>query len=237
MIRSAVNIKQLTLPVFLFLFLALITNCTQKSNKKVTDWGSEYRKQGLVLVDTTANNISVNLRYSGSNNFIGKDVYGNLEDAYLQAEALEKLYKAASLLKDDHPELKLLIWDAARPRRIQQILWDTVDIPLNERSKYVANPASGSIHNYGCAVDLTLIDSSGNPLDMGTDYDEFDEIAHIDQEDELVNSDLLTREQVRNRRTLRAVMTKAGFNTINSEWWHFDAFTREETKSRFAIVE
>jgi len=237
MIRSEVNTKQLTFPVFLFLFFTLITNCTQKSDKKVIDWGSEYRKQGLVLVDTTANNISVNLRYSGPNNFVGKDVYGNLEDAYLQAEALDKLYKAASLLKEDHPELELLIWDAARPRRIQQLLWDTVDIPLTERSKYVANPASGSIHNYGCAVDLTLIDSKGNPLDMGTDYDEFDEIAHIDQEDELVHSNVLNSEQVKNRRILRAVMMKAGFNTINSEWWHFDAFTREETKSRFAIVE
>ena len=164
-------------------------------------------------------------------------MYGTLEDAYLQVEALEKLYLAASFLKEDFPEYKILIWDAARPRRIQQLLWDVVDIPLSERSKYVANPSTGSIHNYGCAVDLTLTDLNGNPLDMGTDYDNFDEIAHIDEEEKLISLGLLNSEQVRNRKVLREVMTKAGFNTITSEWWHFDAFSREETKSRFSIVE
>ena len=133
--------------------------------------------------------------------------------------------------------MKLLIWDAARPRRIQQILWDTVEIPLTERSQYVANPKSGSIHNYGCAVDLTLVDASGNALDMGTGYDDFSRLAHIDKENELVSAGELTNEQVEHRLLLRSVMTKAGFIPINSEWWHFDAFTREETKSRFKIVE
>jgi D-alanyl-D-alanine dipeptidase len=168
---------------------------------------------------------------------LGKDVYGNLEDAYLQPEALSKLYKASELLSKSHPELKLLIWDAARPRRIQQVLWDKADIPLPERSQYVANPESGSIHNYGCAIDLTLADSAGNPLDMGTDYDDFSETAHIDNEEELVSKGVLTDLQVQNRAILRSVMTKAGFIPIRSEWWHFDAFSREETKARFKIVE
>lgn len=212
-------------------------SCSDKPKEKKLDWGSEYNKQGLVLVDTKTTNISVDLRYSGNNNFVGRDVYGTLEDAYLQVEALEKLYLAASFLKEDFPEYKILIWDAARPRRIQQLLWDVVDIPLSERSKYVANPSTGSIHNYGCAVDLTLTDLNGNPLDMGTDYDNFDEIAHIDEEEKLISLGLLNSEQVRNRKVLREVMTKAGFNTITSEWWHFDAFSREETKSRFSIVE
>ena len=224
---------------FLMLFLILMfgISCSDKPKEKKLDWGSEYNKQGLVLVDTKTTNISVDLRYSGNNNFVGRDVYGTLEDAYLQVEALEKLYLAASFLKEDFPEYKILIWDAARPRRIQQLLWDVVDIPLSERSKYVANPSTGSIHNYGCAVDLTLTDLNGNPLDMGTDYDNFDEIAHIDEEEKLISLGLLNSEQVRNRKVLREVMTKAGFNTITSEWWHFDAFSREETKSRFSIVE
>jgi D-alanyl-D-alanine dipeptidase len=164
-------------------------------------------------------------------------VYGDLEDAYLQPEALSKLYNAANLLKESHPELKLLIWVAARPRRIQQVLWDKVDIPLPERAQYVANPESGSIHNYGAAVDLTLADSLGKPLDMGTDYDDFNEIAHIDKEQDLVEKGLLTELQVKNRQVLRSVMLEAGFIPINSEWWHFDAFSRSETKNRFKIVE
>lgn len=211
-------------------------NCTQPKNKPM-DWNTIYTEQGLEKVDTLRNNIAVHLRYSTEDNFVGKDVYGNLEEAYLQPEALEKLYVAAKLLTEDHPELKLLIWDAARPRRIQQILWDTVEIPLTERSQYVANPKSGSIHNYGCAIDLTLVDASGNTLDMGTGYDDFSRLAHIDKETDLVSAGELTNQQVEHRLLLRSIMTKAGFIPIDSEWWHFDAFSREETKSRFKIVE
>lgn len=235
--RPVIELRRYSSFLMLFLILMFGISCSDKPKEKKLDWGSEYKKQGLVLVDTKTANISVDLRYSGNNNFVGKDVYGTLEDAYLQVEALEKLYLATSFLKKDFPEYKILIWDAARPRRIQQLLWDVVDIPLSERSKYVANPATGSIHNYGCAVDLTLTDLNGNPLDMGTDYDNFDEIAHIDEEEKLISLGLLNSEQVRNRKVLREVMTKAGFNTITSEWWHFDAFSREETKSRFSIVE
>lgn len=221
--------------IFVLCLLSII-NCNQTKNKTM-DWNTVYTEQGLEKVDTLRNSIAVHLRYSTEDNFVGKDVYGNLEEAYLQPEALKKLYVAAQLLTEDNPELKLLIWDAARPRRIQQILWDTVEIPLTERSQYVANPKSGSIHNYGCAVDLTLVDSSGNILDMGTGYDDFSKLAHIDKETDLVSAGELTTEQVEHRLLLRSVMTKAGFIPLGSEWWHFDAFSREETKSRFKIVE
>jgi len=215
--------------------LIVLVSCSE--SKKEPVWNEIYTKQGLKIVEADSANILVHLRYSTTNNFLGKDVYGNLEEAYLQPEALSKLYKASELLSKSHPELKLLIWDAARPRRIQQVLWDKADIPLPERSQYVANPESGSIHNYGCAIDLTLADSSGNPLDMGTDYDDFSETAHIDNEAELILKGVLTDRQVQNRAILRSAMTEAGFIPIRSEWWHFDAFSRDETKSRFKIVE
>lgn len=215
--------------------MILLVSCSE--SKKEPVWNEIYTKQGLKIVEADSANILVHLRYSTANNFLGKDVYGNLEEAYLQPKALSKLYKASELLSKSHPELKLLIWDAARPRRIQQALWDKADIPLSERSQYVANPESGSIHNYGCAIDLTLADSSGNPLDMGTDYDDFSVTAHIDNETELIEKRILTELQVQNRAILRSAMTEAGFIPIRSEWWHFDAFSREETKSRFKIVE
>ncbi|MBO6570973.1 MAG: M15 family metallopeptidase [Balneola sp.] len=221
--------------VLIVSFMILLVSCSE--SKKEPVWHEIYTKQGLEVVKADSANIKILLRYSTADNFLGKDVYGNLEDAYLQPEALSKLYKASELLSKSHPELKLLIWDAARPRRIQQVLWDKADIPLPERSQYVANPESGSIHNYGCAIDLTLADSAGNPLDMGTDYDDFSETAHIDNEEELVSKGVLTDLQVQNRAILRSVMTKAGFIPIRSEWWHFDAFSREETKARFKIVE
>lgn len=220
----------------LLLLIILLVGCSQ-SKKEPVNWEKIYTDQGLEKVNTDANNILVELRYSSKNNFIGEDVYGNLEDAYLQPEALQKLYTAAELLEQKNLDLKILIWDGARPRRIQQVLWDTVDIPIEERSQYVANPKSGSIHNYGCAIDLTLADSTGKPIDMGTDYDNFNEIAHITNEDYLVSKGILTEQQVENRLILRSIMSEAGFLPINSEWWHFDAFSREETKSRFKIVE
>lgn len=215
-------------------FIFLISCSTSKEK---TSWYKVYTDQGLMVVNSDSASIKVNLRYSTTDNFIGKDVYGDLEEAYLQPEALSKLYKAAEYLNELHPELRLLIWDAARPRRIQQVLWDQVEIPLPERAQYVANPETGSIHNYGAAIDLTLADSLGNPLDMGTDYDDFNEVAHIDKEQELIENKLLTELQVKNRIILRSVMTKAGFIPVRTEWWHFDAFSRTETKSRFKIVE
>ena len=108
-------------------FIFLISCSTSKEK---TSWYKVYTDQGLMVVNSDSASIKVNLRYSTTDNFIGKDVYGDLEEAYLQPEALSKLYKAAEYLNGLHPELRLLIWDAARPRRIQQVLWDQVEIPL-----------------------------------------------------------------------------------------------------------
>ncbi len=226
-------------PIFMVAGFLLISGC-HKSNEKANseiNWNQIFASQGLSKVETEKLPILVTLRYSSENNFIGKDVYGDLEEAYLQPQTLEKLYKAAEALDTLHPELNLLIWDAARPRRIQQVLWDSVDVSAEERPKYVANPTSGSIHNYGGAVDITLANSSGEPLDMGTDYDNFTYLANIDKEAELLEKGELTKDQIQNRMILRNIMTEAGFLPLNSEWWHFDAFTREETKKRFKIVE
>jgi D-alanyl-D-alanine dipeptidase len=202
-----------------------------------TDWDSVFTSQGLLNVKDADSTIRVHLRYSTTDNFIGKDLYGSLEEAYLRPEALEMLQQASQLLQKDHPDLRLLIYDAARPRRIQQVLWDESGIPESERNQYVANPKQGSIHNYGCAVDLTLVYINGEQLDMGTGYDNFTPVAHTDQEQLLVEQHKLTQKQVANRRILRTVMSKAGFLPLSSEWWHFDAFPRSEITERFTIVE
>lgn len=217
--------------------LFLITACSSSSEKSAIDWATEFTKQGLVEVDTVNYPIRVELRYSTNNNFVGKDVYGNLEMAYLQPETNAKLNKAASILEAEYPELEIVIWDAARPRRIQQILWDSVDVSAEERPMYVANPKTGSIHNYGGALDLTLGFKDGNLLDMGTDYDNFTKAAHIDKEDELIAMGVLSKAQARNREILRSIMVQAEFIPLTSEWWHFDAFSRDKTKQRYSIIE
>jgi len=182
--------------------------------------------------------IMVDLRYSSKNNFLKKDIYGDLEKCFLRKEPAEMLCLANKHLKESHPELRLLVFDGLRTRSVQKKLWDALDtIPLSERTQFVADPEKGSIHNYGAAVDLTLSLENGLELDMGTNYDHFGELAFPALEDSLLDLGKLTDEQIGNRRILREVMTKAGFSTIDSEWWHFDAFSYNETKNKYKIVE
>ncbi len=182
--------------------------------------------------------IMVDLRYSSKNNFLKKDIYGDLEDCFLRKEPAEMLCLANKHLKESHPELRLLVFDGLRTRSVQKKLWDALDtISLSERTQFVADPEKGSIHNYGAAVDLTLSLENGLELDMGTNYDHFGELAFPALEDSLLALGKLTDKQIGNRRILREVMTKAGFSTIDSEWWHFDAFSYNETKNKYKIVE
>jgi len=184
-------------------------------------------------IDTT---IVVDLKYSTTDNFVGVDVYGDLESCYLQPQVAQMLAEAQRLLLQDHPNLRLLIFDCARPLSVQQILWDTLQKPEDIKHLYVADPKEGSIHNYGSAVDLTIADRYGQPLDMGTNYDHFGPLAYPSQEAELLDSGELTEEQISNRKLLREVMTKAGFTIINTEWWHFNAFSRKHAQELFDII-
>lgn len=193
--------------------------------------------KGLVNVQAVDSTIRVDLRYSTANNFVGVDVYGDLENAYLQAEPARRLAQANAYLKEREPGYTLYVFDAVRPRRVQQILWDTLDYPLADKPKYVANPQEGSIHNYGAAIDLTIAGADGQPLDMGTDFDYFGVLAYPTKEEELLAAQQLTPEQVANRHLLRDVMTRVGFSPITTEWWHFNAFSRQEADQRYGIVE
>ena len=195
------------------------------------------RDAGLVDVQFVNPDIRVYLRYSTRNNFLKKEMYGCLDHAYLQTMAAQKLDTAQQLLSGVDSNLHLLVWDAARPRSVQWKMWNTLQMPFNEKKRFVSNPKNGSIHNYGCAVDLTLCTSSGELLDMGTDFDYFGKAASASDEWELVQEKVLTEEQFDNRKLLRNVMLKAGFTTINSEWWHFNAMSRPEASAAYAILE
>ena len=182
--------------------------------------------------------ILVDLRYSSKNNFLKKDMYGDLEECFLRRKPAEMLCQANKHLKASHPELRLLVFDGLRTRSVQKKLWDALDtIPISVRTQFVADPEKGSIHNYGAAVDLTLALENGSELDMGTEYDHFGELAFPALEDSLLALGKLTDKQIENRTILRKIMKKAGFSTIDSEWWHFDAFSYNETKNKYTIVE
>ncbi|WP_345240047.1 M15 family metallopeptidase [Nibrella saemangeumensis] len=193
-------------------------------------------RQGLVDIQRIDPTILVELKYSTRDNFVGVDVYGDLTRAYLQPMAARKLAQASTYLKQQRPDLRLLVYDAARPLSVQQILWDTLKVPLKDKAKYVADPKEGSIHNYGCAVDLTIATAAGKPLDMGTKYDFFGVLAYPPREEEMLKAGKLTPQQVANRRLLRSVMNRAGFSVSTTEWWHFNAISRARAKQTYQIV-
>lgn len=197
----------------------------------------KLKREGLVRLTDVDSSFIVDLRYSTADNFTGLDVYGPFEEAYLQPEPAAMLAKANSYLKETHPDHTFYIYDAVRPRSVQRILWDTLDMPVDKKDNYVADPNLGSIHNFGAAVDLTIAGPDGQPIDMGTDFDYFGELAYPIHEERMVEEGRLTEQQVANRKLLRGVMTRAGFTTINSEWWHFNAMSREAAAARYGIVE
>lgn len=192
----------------------------------------------LVDVQQLDPSILVELKYSTTDNFVKKDVYGDLTQAYLQPMAARKLVAASKWLQVRRPDLRLLVYDAARPQAAQWKLWNALpQYSERQRRTYVADPREGSIHSYGCAVDLTLATADGKPLDMGTPYDFFGPKAYPTQEERLLRAGQLTRQQVDNRRLLRQAMQAGGFMPINYEWWHFNAISRREAKARYKLVE
>jgi D-alanyl-D-alanine dipeptidase len=193
--------------------------------------------QGLVALEGIIPRIRVELKYSTTDNFFGEDVYGDLERAFLQPEVAELLRNAQEKLTTKYTNLTFLIYDAARPLEVQQILWDNLAKPDSLKPLYVADPKVGSLHNFGVAVDLTIYDNeSGQPLDMGTGYDFFGYAAYPDREMEMLASGTITKAQVANREILRSVMTTSGFTGIGSEWWHFNAFSRKEAGEKFELI-
>jgi D-alanyl-D-alanine dipeptidase len=203
----------------------------------LTDLEKTLIAQGLVNIEELIPSLKVELKYSTTDNFFGQDVYGDMTRAYFQPEVAEQLKKAAELLQSEYSNLTLLIYDGARPLSVQQILWDSLDKPDSIKPLYVADPKIGGLHNYGVAVDLTIYDvEAGKPLDMGTAYDFFGYEAYPDRELEMMAQGKINRAQVANREILRKVMKAAGFSGIGSEWWHFNAYSRDEAGKKFDLV-
>lgn len=216
--------------LFLVFFLRILSEPTCVYEKTMA-------KQGLVEVQQAIPGILVELKYATTDNFMHKNVYGCLQKAYLQKEVVARLKKAQDYLSASHPGYHLLIYDATRPLSKQWDLWNALpQYPPKVRRNYVANPAEHSIHNYGSAVDLTVADEQGRPLDMGTPFDFFGEMAYPSREKALLASGKLTKEAYSNRLILRKAMVRGGFMPIEYEWWHFNAFSRAEAKRRFAVL-
>ncbi len=164
-------------------------------------------KRDIVDILSIDSTFVLDIRYATENNFTKKKLYP-IAKAKLRREAVESLASVQKELRVKN--LRLKIYDGYRPLAIQWKLWEIVP---NE--DFVANPKKGSKHNRGAAVDLTIIDSLGNELEMPTGYDDFTEKAS----QEYMN---LSENAIKNRALLKNVMISHGFLPIKSEWWHYD---------------
>jgi D-alanyl-D-alanine dipeptidase len=216
----------------LFLLIFLVT-C---ANGKAEGLDRYFASKGLVDVFRMDTSIRVLLKYATTDNLFNEAVYTGIKGIWLHPDAASKLIKAQKLLKEKHPDYSLIVYDAARPMSVQKKMWNLAR--ATHKTNYVSNPAKGGgLHNYGMAVDVTIVNRYGTPLPMGTLFDHFGEEAHTNQEEALRQSGKISREEYNNRQLLRQIMRQAGFRTILYEWWHFNACSREEAKKKYVLIE
>ena len=177
--------------------------------------------------------ITVDLRYQSANNFVGRDLYSPLDCAWLHSIAAKALEASVAWLKA-RGVASVLVLDAMRPQRVQEQLW--AGLQGTALLGYLANPERGSIHSFGMAIDVTLIDGDGDELDMGTPFDDLTELSHPALEKQFLADGKLTLTQIENRQLLRDAMQHGGFVGISSEWWHFDCGDRDEVRATYTRI-
>jgi D-alanyl-D-alanine dipeptidase len=220
------------------MLMFVVCSCNSQNKKTAEyDWDAKMKDMGLIDVSFWEPSIQFYLVYATKDNFTGKPLYNSkLTRAWLHPKAAKMLLHAQDILKKERPDLSLLIYDAARPIEIQREMGEWAKKTKNEY--YIADPdKGGGLHNYGLAVDVTLVDSNGEWLPMGTPYDFFGPEAHIDMEEDLVKRRRITPSEYKNRQLLRKIMKQAGFTTVKSEWWHFNACTRDEAHTKYLLIE
>lgn len=170
----------------------------------------DFRMSDLVELAPLDARIKLDIRYATTRNFLSTPVYSQAR-AFLQRSAAEALLRAhRDLLKQGYG---LLIFDGYRPWYVTRIFWDATP---PDKHEFVADPAQGSRHNRGCAVDLSLYDlKTGREIEMTGGYDEMSERSYPNYKGG-------TAEQRARRDLLRLEMEKQGFTVFASEWWHFD---------------
>lgn len=206
--------------LILFLIVVSLNSCAQKNTQNpygltiINDYKAyqaDYKARPnhqLVEIKKEIPSILLDIKYATKDNFMQQVMY-NEAKAFARKPVVEQLKKIQAYLKPKGYGLK--IFDAYRPYEITVAFWEKAS-----DKNFVANPAKGSKHNRGCAVDLTLVDlKTGKDVPMPTPYDSFEEAAapHYQK---------LPKAVIKNRDFLIATMHAHGFKVINNEWWHFD---------------
>ena len=219
------------------LFLAVCALlCYSGARAQGEEFDAAMRAAGLVDILEADSTLRVRLMYSTADNFMGCDVYGDLETAYLLPHFADRVVRAQRLLRQRRSGWRLLICDAARPISVQRRMYALVAGTPDQ--VYVADGARGGRHNYGVAVDVTLLDASGREADMGTPVDFFGEEAHTGGEAALVAAGKISAEAASNRALLKAVMHDAGLVPYRREWWHYEEpMPMPEVRQRFRLLD
>lgn len=169
---------------------------------------SNLHDTSFVFIKDWSEGFIYDMKYATKDNFIKQKVY-DCDQCMVRKQVALALISANEELMAIGYQIKF--FDCYRPLDVQKIMWEAYPV-----EGYVANPyTSGSIHNRGGAVDITLVDESGKELDMGTAFDYFGKEAHH-------NFEGLKKEVTINRNILKSVMEKHDFKSINTEWWHYN---------------
>ena len=227
------------------LFLLL---CGGVATAQEADFNSKMAEYGLVDIQTLDSEIGVELKYATEDNFVGENMYGSLTTAYLLPHFARKVVEAQRILRQRHPEYSLLIYDAARPISVQRRMRSIVEgTPLQI---YVADGKRGGRHNFGVAVDLTIVDGSGQPLDMGAGFDHFGHEAWVGNDNDVTlaaykayvetlrKQGLISAEAAANRTLLLEIMDAVGLRPYVKEWWHFqERISMSATRERYKLLD
>lgn len=235
-------------------FIAAIVATLSFSAVDAQDFDTLMSSYGLVDIKSIDDEILVELKYSSTDNFVGEDMYGDLECAYFESSFADRVVKAQQILKRRYPNYTLLIYDAARPISVQQHMRKVVEGTQFEG--FVADGTKGGRHNYGVAVDLTIAHLDGSPLDMGAGFDDFSEAASVkgtpDTDDPITRSievyrdyvlglaerGVINLEAANNRILLIEVMLEAGLYPYRREWWHFEeVISIKETRDKYKLLD
>lgn len=220
----------------LSLFFAMCIETFAQGGTAPGELDRKLGDMGFVDVATLDTAIVVDLMYARDDNFVGRAMYDGLTRAWLHPDAARALKTAQEELGRQHPGYALKICDASRPMSVQKQMYATVR--GTSKVRYVSNPANGGgLHNYGLAVDVTIVDENGDELDMGTKVDHLGAEAGVNREAEMVASGVITAQAAENRGLLRRVMRKGGFRVLPSEWWHFNLVSRATAKASYKVLD
>lgn len=199
-----------------FIFCALFSLFSSGFSQSTAPLEKDKREADLVELTKLDKTIKLDIRYATADNFVGKPVYPEAR-AFLQRPAAEGVVRVHKWLNKQG--LGVVIYDGYRPWAITKLFWEVV---REDQKMFVADPAKGSKHNRGCAVDLGIFDlKTGEAISMPSGYDEFTDRASPDYAGG-------TAEERSNRDKLRQLMEASGFTVNPNEWWHFDLIGWEQ---------